>query len=293
MIVTIRNDRLTLAADTLGAQMQSITSYKGTEYLWNGDERYWKGRAPVLFPFVARLKDKTYTVNGSTYQMKIHGFASACEFEVAEQTESRVTFVLRDNEVTRAQYPFAFLFKVRYALKENTVEVTYTVDNPEDEMLHFGLGGHPGFNVPLKEGTSFEDYYLRFSQPCEPDRVGFSSEILVSGTDKRYELEDGQIIRLRHDLFDHDAIVLKNMAKSVTIASDKTKRYVTVSYPQMPYVGFWHAERKDAPYVCVEPWVSLPARDGVIEDFACKGDLIHLPGHGSYENTWYITIGEE
>ena len=247
----------------------------------------------MLFPFVARLKDKTYTVNGGTYQMKIHGFASACEFEVAEQTESRVTFVLRDNEVTRAQFPFAFLFKVRYALKESTVEVTYTVDNPEDEMLHFGLGGHPGFNVPLKEGTSFEDYYLRFSQPCEPDRVGFSSEILVSGVDKRYELEGGQIIRLRHDLFDHDAIVLKNMAKSVTIASDKTKRYVTVSYPQMPYVGFWHAERKAAPYVCVEPWVSLPARDGVIEDFACKGDLIHLPGHGSYENTWYITIGEE
>ena len=160
MIVTIHNDQLTLTADTLGAQMQSITSYKGTEYLWNGDERYWKGRAPVLFPFVARLKDKTYTVNGGTHQMKIHGFASACEFEVAEQTESRVTFVLRDNEVTRAQFPFAFLFKVRYALKESTVEVTYTVDNPEDEMLHFGLGGHPGFNVPLKEGTSFEDYYL-------------------------------------------------------------------------------------------------------------------------------------
>ena len=53
------------------------------------------------------------------------------------------------------------------------------------------------------------------------------------------------------------------------------------------------ASGKDAPYVCIEPWVSLPARDGVVEDFACKGDLIHLPGHGSYENTWYITIGEE
>ena len=61
MIVTIHNDQLTLTADTLGAQMQSITSYKGTEYLWNGDERYWKGRAPVLFPFVARLKRASLT----------------------------------------------------------------------------------------------------------------------------------------------------------------------------------------------------------------------------------------
>ncbi len=43
--------------------------------------------------------------------------------------------------------------------------------------------------------------------------MGFSSEILVSGVDKRYELEDGQIIRLRHDLFDHDAIVLKKHGK--------------------------------------------------------------------------------
>ena len=26
-----------------------------TEYLWNGDERYWKYHAPVLFPIVGKV----------------------------------------------------------------------------------------------------------------------------------------------------------------------------------------------------------------------------------------------
>ena len=29
--------------------------------------------------------------------------------------------------------------------------------------MYFGLGGHPGFNVPLEAGLSFEDYCLEFS----------------------------------------------------------------------------------------------------------------------------------
>ena len=58
----------------------------------------------------------------------------------------------------------------------------------------------------------------------------------------------------------------------------------------MPYLGMWHVPNTDAPYLCIEPWSSLPARQNVVEDFACKSDLIQLGPGKTYINTWSITI---
>ena len=96
---------------------------------------------------------------------------------------------------------------------------------------------------------------------------------------------------MNHNLFDEDAIVLRDMAKSVTLKSDKSDRYVKVEYPEMDYLGIWHMPCTDAPYVCIEPWSSLPSRQDVIEDLAKKEDLIALEGGKVYENTWTIEIG--
>ena len=59
----------------------------------------------------------------------------------------------------------------------------------------------------------------------------------------------------------------------------------------MNYMGFWHTNCSDAPFVCIEPWTSLPSRDGIVEDLACQSDLVALPQNEVYTNTWSITIG--
>ena len=53
----IENECLILKTDSLGAQMMELNSRQGSRYLWNGDPAYWTGRAPVLFPFVARMTE--------------------------------------------------------------------------------------------------------------------------------------------------------------------------------------------------------------------------------------------
>lgn len=292
MIITLKNDSLTLAVDTLGAQMTELCSSGGTEYLWNGDARYWRGRAPVLFPFVGRLKDGVHTVDGVMYPMKIHGFASVSEFAVTERTQERVTLTLTNNAATRESYPFAFEFSVGYALCGSTVEILYRVQNRDEREFSFGLGGHPGFRVPFAEGTEFSDYALRFAHPCTPERIGFSEDVLLSGCDAPYPLADNQTIPLTHALFDDDAIFLKNATCEVSLVSAKTRTSLTVSYPDMPYVGFWHKPKTDAPFVCIEPWLSLPGRHGVIEDFSHRSDLVRLAPGEQYENRWSITINE-
>ena len=170
------------------------------------------------------------------------------------------------------------------------MEITYRVRNPGSETMPFGIGGHPGFRVPLEAGARFEDYLLEFSQSCQPDRVGFTPAVFLSGRDEAYPLEDGKRLHLRHGLFDQDAVILKNMAREVTLRCSASSHAVTVSYPQMPYLGIWHWPKTDASYVCIEPWSSLPARQDVVEEFSCKSDLVQLEPGKTYENRWTITL---
>lgn len=290
MNYTIKNDELTVVISDAGAELQSIQSADRTEYLWQADPKYWGEKALNIFPYAARLTDKTYTLNGKSYQMQIHGLVKYLVLEAEEQCEDSITFVLKSNEETKKQYPVDFVYKIRYSLCKNELITTTTVENTGAERMYFAVGGHPGFNVPLEEGLSFDDYYLEFAQPAHPTRVGFSANCLLSGQDTLYELENDTRIPLHHDLFARDAIVLKHVPRCVSLKSDKGNRSVKVTYPDFPNIGFWHMPRTDAPYVCIEPWSSLPSRDGVIEDFAQQSDLIALNAGKVYENTWTIEI---
>ena len=291
MLTSISNDFLTVTIDTLGAQIMSIVSNKdGTEYLWQGDERYWGERAPVLFPFVARLTDDSYKCGTETYKMGIHGFAKKMWFSPAFKDKSIIVLDLHSNEATKKVYPFDFTLEIRYSLRGNQLVVNYKVENEGGDIMSFGIGGHPGFNVPLFEGEKFEDYILEFKEPCQPDRVGFTPSLYLNGCDKPYTLREDRYIDLEHSLFDEDAVVLKNSSKEVKLANKNTGKGVEVSFPNMPYVGFWHRPKTDAPYVCIEPWSSLPARQDIVENINCKSDFVRLAPGKIYENTWTIKI---
>ena len=131
MIYTIDNGRLRLEVNSLGAEMQRLSSCSGADYLWDGDSRYWRRHAPVLFPFVARLKDDRYRLGDREYSMPKHGFAPESEFEVYKQSGTELVLRLTDNEKTREYYPFAFEFRVGYRLEDWKLNIGYTVENTE------------------------------------------------------------------------------------------------------------------------------------------------------------------
>lgn len=290
MIYTIQNEYLRVSAEDIGAQLQSIRTADGTEYLWQGDPQFWADRALNIFPFVARLKDRTYQMDGQLYQMDIHGFAPKSLFGCQKLSESSMQLTLTDNAQTYAQYPRHFAFRVTYALEENRLNITFAVENRDEKPMYFGLGGHPGFCVPLSEGKRFEDYRLRFETECQPVRIGFSADCLLNGRDTAYPLEENRFLPLSHSLFDDDAIVLKNAAKAVTLECEGDPRSVTVRCPGMEYLGIWHCPHKAAPYVCIEPWCSLPAEADKTTVFEERKDLIRLDAGKVYENCWSIEI---
>lgn len=286
----IKNEYLSVVINNKGAELWSIKDKDGMEYLWQGDVRYWDGKAINLFPYIARLTDRKYVLDGKTYEMDIHGFAKDTVFRAVNQSEDSVTFRMQDTEDTMKQYPFKFTFEITYRLVKNSIIIKYSVENKDNKTMYFGIGGHPGFNVPFDGHLTFEDYYLEFKEEKDVERIRFSDDhFVLPGTD-RFELKDGRCLPLTHSMFDDDAIVLKNMAQSVVLKSDKSKKSICVTYPKMKYLGIWHCMHKEAPYICIEPWSSLPSRKNVVEDLAVQEDLIALNALDIYENSFKIEI---
>lgn len=286
MLCTIQNEVLTAQVCTLGAQLMCLRGADNTQYLWQGDPKYWPDRSLTIFPYVARLTKGTYRYRGRLYRMPIHGFAPSSEFTILEHSDTALTLGLGSSPETYEMYPFRFRFTLRYLLEGQTLSVEARVENRDEETMYFGLGGHPGINVPLEAGLSFEDYVLEFP-PCAPKRVEFTPECFITGGETPFFLESSTL-PLSHDLFDDDAIVLKDIPGRVTLRSEKGRRGVTLVAPDFPILGLWHMPKTDAPYVCLEPWSSLPSRQDVVEDLETQADLIRLEPQSVYKSTWSL-----
>lgn len=293
--VTIENDFLIVQISPYGAEMTSIKGKSENlehpiEYLWQGDSTYWEGRAPVLFPYIARLTNGRYRLYGKEYKMDIHGFAKDSLFEISKQQQHSVTLTFKHSEETYRQYPYHFRVDITYRLDVKCLNVIFCVNNLDEKPMFFGIGGHPGFNVPLTNDLMFEDYVLEFDQECHPKRIEFSEDCFVTGDKSEFALTEGRYIPLHHDLFDKDAIVLTDVSNGIVLKTNKDCHGIKVSFPEMEYLGIWHMPHTDAPYVCIEPWTSLPSRSGVIEQLEEKSDLIRLEGGAIYRNSWSIEI---
>ena len=145
----ISNEFLKVKADTEGAILWSVTDKDGFEYIWQGDDRYWNEHGANLFPYIARLWEKSYIFQGKTYYMDIHGFAKDSVFSCEKAGENELVFAMEDTRETLEQYPFHFRFEIRYLLEKNTLKVFYSVKNKDEKTMYFGIGGHPGFNIPM------------------------------------------------------------------------------------------------------------------------------------------------
>lgn len=286
----ISNDKLIVTINPEGGTLTSIKdAVSGREYMWQGNPAYWAGQAPNLFPFVGRLHEASYTLEGVKYPMERHGFVRHAQMTLESVSENACCFALQDNEKTWEMYPYHFVFRIRYELDGSTLKIAFQVENQSDKTLYCGMGGHPGFNVPMEEGLKFEDYELTYAEPCKPHQITFSPNLQTAPQRPEYKLVEDKKLPLTHDLFDNDAVVLADAPRSVTLSSPKGSHGVTVSYPQMPYVGFWHQPKTDAPYLCIEPWATLPGRD-MLEELTTFPDVISVPAGETFSNDWSITI---
>lgn len=286
--IKLSNDQLTVEIRHFGAALMGIRENcpPYTEYLWNGD--HWAQQAPNLFPYVGRLTQGKYQMNGRDYAMDIHGFAKDALFQLVSADEKKALFLLKDDESTYASFPWHFHFFIEYRLDGRKLNIRYRVENRDEKEMHFGIGGHPGFHVPLEKGLAFEDYYLDFECARDTKEILFSDDCYVQGDPRPYPLQEGRYIPLHHGLFDHDAIALYGSGGQVTLKSDKGQKAVRICYPDLPYLGLWHPPFTASPFLCIEPWTMVASRKDIVEDLPTHPDILHLAARHTYENIWQI-----
>ncbi len=280
MRIELKKGRHAAELDTMGGELVSFRDETGTEYIWDGDPRYWTGRNPNLFPVVGSLADGKVSVNGRICEMGRHGFARRSEFSVAERGEDYAVLELRDFPQTLAQYPFPFVLRVRHQLTGSGFYTQFEVSNPGREELLFCVGGHTGINCPLRPGERFEDYRLVFDQVEDAQSIVPSDKGLMSPR-REHILNHTDTIALDHATFDRlDTVIFQGLrSRTVTLRHKEGGRGVRMDFSQFPMIAFWTMANANAPYLCLEPWHGCAAVEGESGEFADKPHVIHLaPG---------------
>lgn len=290
MDYTIKNNMIEVVISDHGAEVQSVKgAHTGEEYMWQADPEIWGRHAPVLFPIVGRLKNDEYKYQGKIYHMGQHGFARDCDFEVENHTQESITFLLKDNEKTREMYPFKFEFRVNYNLMNNLLEENFSVVNKSDETMIFGVGGHPGFNLPVNNGEEKEDYYFDMHPSIARVKIPLKGAYL--DWNNRSLASTDSFIGLSDELFKDDALIyeLHGHDNKVSLRTDKSKFHINVWTRNAPYVGIWSQYPKTANYVCIEPWWGIADREDADGELEHKYGMNHLEPGKEYQAGFSIT----
>jgi gluconolactonase len=130
----------------------------------------FKGKGPLLWPAVGAqypvdtipetsCGPGTYKVGGKIYPMPCHGFARNLPWKeikrTADKSGARVTVELRDSELTRPSYPFAFSLTATYEVSAGHLTIDYLVSSSSENTseMPFSIGNHIAFNLPFVKGS--------------------------------------------------------------------------------------------------------------------------------------------
>ena len=247
LITTISNSELTAQINHKGAELCSLQSNETSkEYIWEGNPEYWGKHSPVLFPIVGTLKNNSFKIGNSEYNLSRHGFARDLVFELTDKKEDKAVFSIQSTTETLKVYPFEFELQIIYTLDGPSLNIEYKVINRSKSKMPFSIGAHPAFAL---EGN-FENYAIAFEKD-EPLVYNLLENDLISDKTETIEKQD-DLVALNYSLFENDALIFKNLkSKSLTILKNKT-HLLEVAYNGFPHLGIW--TKQDAPFICIEPW---------------------------------------
>jgi galactose mutarotase-like enzyme len=285
--INFANDHIKATFNLQGAELSSV-QYNGKEYMWQADPAFWNRHSPILFPTVGSLIDNTYFVDGKPYQLPQHGFGRNSTFALVEQTEKSAKFLLESDEETLQVYPFFFKLYISYILEGQSIQVIYEVENPSQEDLLFGIGGHPGFNCPLDPTSeSFEDYVIDFHDGSAEKELYQLEGVYVAQGKYRLAMNQGQL-DLDYSLFANDALIVDTQAPAkVTVKSNKSGAGFAMEYDEFKWLGIW-TKGEGAGFLCLEPWNGIADKLGHNQNFEEKWGINRLAPGETYRASYRV-----
>ena len=174
-------------------------------------------------------------------------------------------------EETLKQYPFRFRLVCSFELNNDRIIVGWNVENIDDKKIYFSIGAHPAFYCEKdKTVLSMNEENIKYAL--------INSNGLY--TPQKYDVENSFV--LHDNVFDNDALIIENSDVNEISLIDNNKKYLTVKF-DAPLFGIWSPTKKNAPFVCIEPWYGRCDA----EDF--EGDITEREWGNSLEvgENWY------
>lgn len=290
-MVVLENDVVRVQIKEEGAEVREVFhKEKQLDFMWNGDPTYWGRVSPVLFPIVGRLKDDRYSMDGQDYSLTQHGFLRDCTFELVEKHETAARFQISSDGRFLDVYPYEFEVVIDYKLTDSKLEVSWKVLNKDTDTMYFSIGAHPAFKVPLQDGESISDYFIKIqSSKQEVTEYYLDQSLLhVKGT-----VNELSTLPLSAGMFANDALVYSNIDQ-MTIASKTNPHQIHVDFKGFPFVGIWSKydqdEKSIAPFLCIEPWYGVADTYDTNGDFKTKLGINRLEQGDVFQASYSITI---
>ena len=258
-----------------GAELISV-KFNGEEKLHDGIND-WNRHAPVLFPIVGKLKNGETLIENEVYQMGQHGFARDSVFEQVGNN----AYLLRYNEETLKKFPYKFELYISYETTEDSVTTKYKVKNIDDKNIKFGLGGHPAFQC------HYENCELEFEQEENEVQIfQLESGLVKTQEEDASKFINGNKVKLDEDIFENDAIIMKNLTSNKVILKEKNKNILEFDFTDFSYLAIW--SKPGAKFLCIEPWLNTADRVNSDGKFENKENLIELKPNENVEYQYIV-----
>jgi galactose mutarotase-like enzyme len=267
--ISISSTNLSAEINPVGAELWALRDGRGRDLLWNGDAKFWTGRAPILFPIVGTVANDTYRAGGKSYTLPRHGFARRRLFRPVNVSDDRVTLRLVSDDETRAVYPFDFQLDLSFAISNARLDVTAELTNTGDGPLPASFGYHPALLWPLPYGGARGEHAIEFDQPETARVFRPNTQGLLDAASQPSPIQ-GRTLALDDALFRDGALVFTELAGRGAAYGAGTGPRIRVDYPDTPHLGIWSIA--DAPFVCIEPW------QGYADPAGFDGEIWDKPG---------------
>lgn len=256
MNITINNPYASFTCTTKGAELISYTDQDGHQYIWQKNDQYWDKVSPILFPYIG--SDIDFINYGTeSYPMLHLGLIKDMDFQITKKGAHSVTLSTMSNEETKQYYPYDFEFSVTFRLRETELEISYTVSNLNKSDMPFLIGGHTNFLCPMEADEKLEEYCLSFADTDKED-IPLTHQMFDSGTNL-YDQFTERKVKL-HKNFEHG---------------------VVFQFPDFPQLGLWSPPKKNAPFICFQPWCAGTVDELSQKDIAKRKYVQILSSHQS------------
>jgi galactose mutarotase-like enzyme len=269
-MITIENDYLKVEVNELGAELHSVFDKQANrELLFQKDAKVWPHQDVVLFPFIGPAEK--YLLDGKEYSCASkHGFCRVEEFRSIARGDDYVSLRLLPDALTKACYPFDFVFTATYKVERNSLRRSYLIEEKDGKTLPCCVGDHAAYQAAfgsavLHLGAGPLSYLPR------------PNGILQEPTAFPHE---GDYLLRKDDFAEYETIVLLNPRHPISLTTGFGE--VLTYHFHSPYIAVW-SPSVPCDFVCVEPWWGLPTYQGQPAEVRCRKDYNLISSHALFE----------